>query len=73
MFLRSGFQDTYAKFTDEQHLFTAGIANFQEDTLMEPETWKDVERWDEKEHQVVEIIDYISAMQKGQDVEEHSI
>jgi hypothetical protein len=34
VFLRSEFQDAYSKFTNERHLFTAGIANFQEDTLM---------------------------------------
>jgi hypothetical protein len=34
VFLRSKFQDAYSKFTNEQHLFTAGIADFQEDTLM---------------------------------------
>jgi hypothetical protein len=34
VFLRSEFQDAYNKFTSERHLFTAGIADFQEDTLM---------------------------------------
>jgi hypothetical protein len=34
VFLRSEFQDTYSKFTNERHLFTARIANFQEYTLM---------------------------------------
>jgi hypothetical protein len=38
MFLRSEFQDAYAKFTNERHIFTAGITDFQEDTLMELET-----------------------------------
>jgi hypothetical protein len=36
-------------------------------------TCKDVERWYEKSHQVVESIDYISSVQKGRDVEEHDI
>jgi hypothetical protein len=35
MFLRSEFQDAYSKFTNEWQLFTAGIVDFQEDTLME--------------------------------------
>jgi hypothetical protein len=34
VFLRSEFQDAYNKFTNERHLFTTGIAHFQEDTLM---------------------------------------
>jgi hypothetical protein len=37
------------------------------------ENYKDVERWYEKSYQVVESIDYISAVQKGQDAEEHGI
>jgi hypothetical protein len=36
-------------------------------------TCKDVERWYEKAHQEVEIIDYINAVQKGRDAEEHDI
>jgi hypothetical protein len=28
VFLRSEFQDAYAKFMNERHLFTAGIADF---------------------------------------------
>jgi hypothetical protein len=38
MFLRSEFQDAYNKFTNEQHLFTARIVYYQEDTLMALET-----------------------------------
>jgi hypothetical protein len=38
VFLRSEFQDVYSKFTNERHLFIAGITNFQEDTLMVLET-----------------------------------
>jgi hypothetical protein len=38
VFLRSEFQDAYSKFTNERHLFTAGIVDFQEDTLMVLET-----------------------------------
>jgi hypothetical protein len=45
--------------------FTVGTINFQEDTLMALVTYKDVERWYEKAHQVVERIDYINAVQKG--------
>jgi hypothetical protein len=33
-FLRSMFQDAYDKLMNEQHIFTAGIADFQEYTLM---------------------------------------
>jgi hypothetical protein len=73
VFLRSEFQDAYNKFTNERHLFTTGIANFQEDTLMALETCKYVEIWYEKAHQAVEIIDYINAVQKGRDAEEHDI
>jgi hypothetical protein len=64
MFFSSDFQDFYEKFTNEQHLFTSGIADFQEDTLMALETCKDVERWYEKAYQVVERIDYINMVQK---------
>jgi hypothetical protein len=73
MFLRSEFQDTYAKFMNEQNLFTASIADFQEDTLMELVASMDMERWYEKSHQVVEMIDYISTIQKGWDTEENKI
>jgi hypothetical protein len=34
MFLRREFQDAYSKFTNERHLFTVGIIDFQEDTIM---------------------------------------
>jgi hypothetical protein len=57
----------------ERHLFTACVADFQEDTLMALETCKDVERWYEKAYQAVERIDYIIAVQKGRDTEEHGI
>jgi hypothetical protein len=73
MFLRSEFQDAYAKLMNERHLFTSGIANFQEDTLMALATCKDVERWYERAHQVVERINYISMVQKGRDTEENNI
>jgi hypothetical protein len=36
-------------------------------------TCKDTKRWYEKAHQAVEIIDYISVVQKGRDVEDHNI
>jgi hypothetical protein len=68
VFLKSEFQYAYAKLTDERHIFIAGIADFQEDTLMALKTCKDVERWSEKDHQEVQRIDYVSAVQKGQDV-----
>jgi hypothetical protein len=48
MFLKSEFQYAYAKFIRERHIFTACIADFQEDTLMELATYKDVEIWYEK-------------------------
>jgi len=73
MFLRSEFQDDYEKLTNERHLFTASRDDFQEDTLMALETCKDVERWYEKANKVVEMIDYISAVQKCWDAEEHDI
>jgi hypothetical protein len=73
VFLRSEFQDAYNKFTNERHLFTAGITDFQEDTLMALATCKDMERWYEKAHQVVERIDYINVVHQGQDTEEHDI
>ena len=40
---------------------------------MDIERCKDMEIWYEKAHQVVERIDYISAVQKGWDIEEHDI
>jgi uncharacterized protein YaeQ len=69
MFLRSEFQDAYAKFTNERFLFTAGISDFQEDTLMALKTCKDVESYYEKDHQAMERIDYINVVQKGRDTE----
>jgi hypothetical protein len=63
--LRSEFQDAYSKFTSERHIFTTGIVDFQENTLMALATCKYVERWYEKAHQAVERIDYISVAQKG--------
>jgi hypothetical protein len=73
VFLRSEFQDAYIKFTNERNLFTIGITEFQEDTLMALATCKDVESWYEKSHQAVERIDYISVVQKGREAEEHNI
>jgi hemerythrin len=34
---------------------------------------KDMERWYEKEQQVMERVDYINAVQQGRDIEEHDI
>jgi hypothetical protein len=65
VFLRSEFQDAYNKFTSERHLFTTGIVDFQEDTLMALATCKDMEIWYEKAHQAVERIDYIKCGSKG--------
>jgi hypothetical protein len=48
VYLRSEFKEAYRKFTDERHLFTKGIAELQEDTLMALTTCKDMERWYEK-------------------------
>jgi hypothetical protein len=62
IFLKSEFQDAYAKFTSEIHLFNACVVNYQEDTLMELETYKDVDRWYENEYQYIEQIDYINAV-----------
>jgi len=73
VFFRSEFQYAYNKFMSERHLFTAGIDDFQEYTLMALATWQDMERWYEKAHQAVEIIDYINRVQKGQYVEENDI
>jgi hypothetical protein len=71
--LKSEFRETYAQFTSERNLFTACIADFQEDTLMGMETCKDMQRWYEKAHQALEQIDYINEVQKGRDTEEHGI
>jgi hypothetical protein len=65
VFLRRKFQEAYNKFTDEWHLFTARIAELQEDTLMALVTCKDMERWYEKSQQSMERVDYISAVQQG--------
>jgi hypothetical protein len=73
VFLRNEFQDAYRKFTNERHLFTARISDFQEDTLMSLVNYKDMEIWYEKAHQEVERIDYINAVKKGRDAEEHDI
>jgi phosphopantothenate synthetase len=60
-------------FTSERNLFTAGITDFQEDTLLVLETSEYVEIWYEKAHQVVARIDYISVVPKGRDAKEHDI
>jgi hypothetical protein len=73
VYLRSEFKEAYNKFTDERHLFTARIIELQENTLMALATCKDMERWYEKVQQVKERIEYISAVQKGRDAEEHVI
>jgi hypothetical protein len=73
VYLRSEFKEAYSKFTDERHLFTARIAELQEDTLMALATCKDMERWYEKVQQAVERVDYIGAVQQGRDKEEHDI
>ena len=73
MFLGCEFQDAYSKFTNERHLFTARIVNFQEDTIMVLATCKDMEIWYEKSHQAVERIDYINVVQQGRYSEEHDI
>jgi hypothetical protein len=54
IFLKSEFQEAYAQFTSERHLFTACIVDLQEDTLMALETCKYMERWYEKAYQAVE-------------------
>jgi hypothetical protein len=73
VYLRSEFQEAYSKFTNERHLFTSRIIEFQEDTLMALATCKDMERWYEKAQQDVERIEYIGAVQQGRDKEEHDI
>jgi hypothetical protein len=71
--LKSDFREMYAQFTSERDLFTARIADFQEDTLMGLATYKYMQRWYEKAHQALEWIDYINEVQKGQDTKEHGI
>jgi len=71
--LKSDFQEMYAQFTSERDLFTTHIADFQEDTLMGLETYKYMQRWYEKEHQALELIDYINEVQKGRHTKEHGI
>jgi hypothetical protein len=67
VFLKSEFQDTYDKFTNEWHLFTAAISDFQEDTLIALANCKDIEIWYDKAHQAAKRIDYINVGQKGLD------
>jgi hypothetical protein len=45
------------------HLFTARIAELQEDTLMALAMCKDMEWWYEKVQQAIERVDYIGAVQ----------
>jgi hypothetical protein len=71
--LKSDFLEIYAQLTSERDLFTAYIADFQEDILMGLENCKYMQRWYEKTHQVLEWIEYISKVQKGQDIEDHGI
>jgi hypothetical protein len=62
VFLKSEYREAYAQFKSERHLFTACIADFQEETLMALVTCKYVERWYEKEYQDLEQIDYTCAV-----------
>jgi hypothetical protein len=73
IFRKSEFREAYEKFTSERHLSTTCVANLQEDTLMEIETYKYVERWCKKAYQAIEQIDDISVVQKGRDTKEHGI
>jgi hypothetical protein len=65
VYLSYKFKEAYNKFTYKQHIFTARIAELQEDTLMVLTTCKYMERWYEKTQQAMEIIYYISMVQKG--------
>jgi hypothetical protein len=73
VFLRSEFKEAYSKFTNERCLFTARINELQEDTLMELAMCKGMERWYEKAHQAVEMIDYINVVKQVRDAEENDI
>jgi hypothetical protein len=62
LLLRREFQDSYSKFMSKRNLFTTGIVNFQEDTLMVMETCRDMEIWYKKAQEAVKIIDYIGTV-----------
>jgi hypothetical protein len=49
------------------------IIGYQEETLMGLIAYKDMMKWSEKYHQVLEKIEYIREIQKGRGEEEHGI
>lgn len=71
--LKSEFREIYGKSRRERDLFTARVADLQEDTLMGMATYKDMQRRFEKAYQALERINYISEIQNGRDSEEHGI
>jgi hypothetical protein len=73
VFLRNEFQETYNKFANERHLFTARIVEYQEDTLMALENvniWRGGMRKCTKPWKGSTTS---SVVQQGRDAEEHDI
>jgi hypothetical protein len=73
VYLKYEFGKVYVEFKKERQMLISNIAEFQEDTLMELTTCKEMERWYDKEQQVVERLKFIEAVQKGQEKEDHEI
>ena len=63
VYLKDEFNGVYNEFKKERHLLTENIVDFQEDTLMELATCKEMERWHEKAQQVGERLEYIEEIQ----------
>jgi hypothetical protein len=73
VYLKDEFNKVYDKFKKERHMLILNIVEFLEDILMELATCKEMERWYEKAQQVVERLEYIEAIQKGREKEDHDI
>jgi hypothetical protein len=73
VYLKDEFGRVYNEFKKERHLLISNVAEFQEDTLMAFTTCKEMERWYEKAQQAVERLEYIEAVQRGREKEEHGI
>jgi hypothetical protein len=72
-FMRVELGEIYSQFKSEREIFMTWIIGYQEETLMGLIDYKDMMKWFEKSHHMLEKIEYIREIQKGRGVEEHGI
>jgi hypothetical protein len=61
LYLKDEFGKFYDEFKKGRKLLISNIDKFQEDTLMEVATCKEMEQWYEKAHQAMERLEFIEA------------